>query len=44
MGDELKAFRVSKGTLRFSEENPLSDDLAKKIIKIRLADIDDVKN
>ena len=40
MGDELKHFRVSKGTLQFSADNPISDDLVKKIIQVRISDLD----
>lgn len=37
--DELKDFRVSKGTLQFTQDNPISDALVEKIVRIRLADI-----
>jgi uncharacterized protein YdhG (YjbR/CyaY superfamily) len=36
--DELKAFHVSKGTVRFSPDNPLPIALVKKLIKARIAE------
>ncbi len=35
--EELKEFRVSKGTLHFSLDKPLPDALVKKIVKARIA-------
>jgi len=36
--EELKEFRVSKGTLHFSLDKPLPDVLVKKIVKARIAE------
>ena len=35
--EELKAFRVTKGTLHFPIDNPMPAGLVKKIVKARLA-------
>jgi uncharacterized protein YdhG (YjbR/CyaY superfamily) len=35
--EELKEFRVSKGTLHFPLDKPLPDALVKKIVKARIA-------
>lgn len=35
---ELKGFEVSKGTIRFTTEKPLSTALVKKLIKARIAE------
>ena len=35
--EELKEFRVSKGTLHFPMDKPLPDGLVKKIVKARIA-------
>lgn len=43
MGDKLKNFKVSKGTLQFTAENQISDELVKEIISIRLSDITNSK-
>lgn len=37
--DELSSYRISKGTIQFTNENPLPEELIKKIIQIRLDDI-----
>ena len=34
MQDDLRGYTVSKGTIQFTEENPLSEELVKKIILI----------
>ena len=36
---DLKDFQVSKGTLRFSPDNPLPIALVKKLVKARVAEI-----
>lgn len=36
VGPELERFRSSKGTLQFSESNPLPDKLLQKIIQFRV--------
>jgi uncharacterized protein YdhG (YjbR/CyaY superfamily) len=38
--NELRDFQTSKGTLRFSPDNPLPVALVKKLIKARVAQID----
>ena len=37
---ELKGFEVSKGTIRFTPEKPLSVALVKKLVKARIAEND----
>jgi uncharacterized protein YdhG (YjbR/CyaY superfamily) len=37
---ELGGFDWAKGTLRFSAERPLSDDLVRRIVELRLAEIE----
>ena len=36
--DNLKGFQVSKGTIRFSPDNPLPIALVKKLLKARIAE------
>src|SRR2546429_2254704 len=36
--DDLKIFQVSKGTIRFSPDNPLPPALVRKLIKARIAE------
>jgi uncharacterized protein YdhG (YjbR/CyaY superfamily) len=36
--DDLKGFQVSKGTVRFSADNPLPIVLVKKLVKARIAE------
>ena len=38
---DLKGFQISKGTIRFSPDNPLPVALVKKLVKGRTAQIDD---
>ena len=38
--DELEGFHTSKGTLQFPPDKPLSATLVKKIIKARMAEIE----
>jgi uncharacterized protein YdhG (YjbR/CyaY superfamily) len=38
--DQLAGFDVSKGTLRFSVEQPLPDDVVREVVALRLAEID----
>jgi len=39
--DELEGFHTSKGTLQFPADKPLSATLMKKIIKARMAEIEE---
>jgi uncharacterized protein YdhG (YjbR/CyaY superfamily) len=39
--NELRDFQTSKGTLRFSPDNPLPVALVKKLVKARVAQFDD---
>jgi uncharacterized protein YdhG (YjbR/CyaY superfamily) len=36
--NDMKGFRISKGTIRFSSENPLPTPLVKKLVKARLTE------
>jgi uncharacterized protein YdhG (YjbR/CyaY superfamily) len=36
--DDLKAFQISKGTIRFSPDNPLPPALVKRLVKARMAE------
>ena len=36
--DELKDYDTSKGTIRFQPDNPLPADLARKLVKARIAE------
>jgi len=38
---DLKGFEISKGTIRFSADKPLPVALVKKLVKARMAQIDD---
>ena len=41
---DLKRFQISKGTIRFSPESPLPVALVKKLVKMRMAQIDDASS
>jgi uncharacterized protein YdhG (YjbR/CyaY superfamily) len=36
--DDLKSFQISKGTIRFSPDNPIPIALVKKLVKARIAE------
>ena len=36
--DDLKSFQITKGTIRFSPDNPLPLALVKKLVKARIAE------
>jgi uncharacterized protein YdhG (YjbR/CyaY superfamily) len=36
MEEQLKAYKTSKGTIQFTVEKPLPDELVRKIVKIRM--------
>jgi uncharacterized protein YdhG (YjbR/CyaY superfamily) len=36
--NHLKVFQISKGTIRFSPDNPLTASLVKKLVKARIAE------
>ena len=36
--DELSGYKISKGTIQFTPDNPLSDDLVTRIVKLRIAE------
>jgi uncharacterized protein YdhG (YjbR/CyaY superfamily) len=36
MKEELKAFKTSKGTIQFTVEKPLPDELVREIVRIRM--------
>ncbi len=38
--DKLKDFKLSKGTIQFTLENPMPEALIKEILHVRLAEID----
>jgi uncharacterized protein YdhG (YjbR/CyaY superfamily) len=45
MQEELKSYKTSKGTIRFTVEKPLPDELVRKIVKIRMKqNIEKIKN
>ena len=40
LADRLDGFDVSKGTIRFSVEHPIPDDVLQDIVRLRAAEID----
>jgi uncharacterized protein YdhG (YjbR/CyaY superfamily) len=38
--DRLSGFDLSKGTIRFTVEKPLPDDVVREVVALRLAEID----
>ncbi|MFL6061322.1 MAG: hypothetical protein ACJ72E_08830 [Marmoricola sp.] len=40
VADELDGYSFAKGTIRFSGEQPLSDDLVRRIVRLRRTEID----
>jgi len=36
--NDLKGFQITKGTIRFSPDNPLPNTLVKKLVKARIAE------
>jgi uncharacterized protein YdhG (YjbR/CyaY superfamily) len=36
--DALAAYKISKGTIQFTPDNPLPDDLVTRIVKLRIAE------
>lgn len=40
LAKKLTKFKISKGTIQFSESNPISPDLVEQIIELRIASID----
>ena len=39
--DELAGFATAKGTLRFTPEHPLPNDLVERIVRERMAQVDE---
>jgi uncharacterized protein YdhG (YjbR/CyaY superfamily) len=39
LGDELAGFKTAKGTLSFTADNPIPDDVLRDMLHIRLAEI-----
>jgi uncharacterized protein YdhG (YjbR/CyaY superfamily) len=45
MQEELKAYKTSKGTIQFTVEKPLPDELIREIVKIRMQqNVEKMKN
>ena len=38
LGDELQGLRTSKGTIQFAPDEPLSEDLVRRIVAARIAE------
>jgi uncharacterized protein YdhG (YjbR/CyaY superfamily) len=38
--DKLKDFKISKGTIQFTMDKPIPDNIIKELLRIRLHDID----
>lgn len=36
--DELQGYRIAKGTIQFTLDKPLPDDLVRKIVRLRIAE------
>jgi uncharacterized protein YdhG (YjbR/CyaY superfamily) len=36
--DELSGYRLAKGTIQFTPDNPLPDDLLRRIVRLRIAE------
>jgi uncharacterized protein YdhG (YjbR/CyaY superfamily) len=39
VADDLAGFSLSKGTIRFTPENPVPEPVLRSVIKLRLAEI-----
>jgi len=39
MKDKLKGYSTSRGTIRYTEDKPLPEDILKEIISLRLKEI-----
>ena len=40
LADQLKSYKQAKGTIQFTHDHPITDDLLTEIVKLRIADID----
>jgi hypothetical protein len=40
LGEELQPYVSGKGTLRFTVDDPLPDRLVRRIVEVRLAEVD----
>ncbi len=41
LGDEIEGFTTSRGTLQFPSDKPLSQALVRRLVRTRLADVDE---
>jgi uncharacterized protein YdhG (YjbR/CyaY superfamily) len=41
VADQLDGYSFAKGTIRFTAEHPLSDDLVRRIVELRRTEIDE---